>query len=118
MLTHTGARRSKSSGLKERRACRIVAKIAWVPAALCVIAAPAWAAGPALQPGVYDELLIGYEPSTQTVTGYFHSETGAGQYSCIFYLNGKLSGRTARIESYFPETPKDRIDGTPGAPSI
>jgi hypothetical protein len=46
------------------------------------------------------------------LTGYFQTDTGAGQFSCIFYLTGKLTNAGARIETYFPETPKDRIAGT------
>ena len=72
---------------------------------------PARAAAPAIQPGVYDELLIGYAPSTKVVTGYFSSETGAGRFNCIFYLTGVMTGAAAPITTYFPATPKDRISG-------
>ena len=59
-----------------------------------------------------DGLLIGFDPATSAVTGYFSMKTGGGQFSCIFYLSGKLRGATAAIDTYFPETPaEDRIKG-------
>lgn len=62
--------------------------------------------------GVYDEMLIGFDPTTRIVTGYFHSEAGQGQFSCIFYLTGELHGPSAQVSTYFPETPAaDLING-------
>ena len=58
-----------------------------------------------------DGMLIGFNPSTKALTGYFSSETGQGQFSCIFYLKGKLTGSPAAISTYFPETPDDKIKG-------
>ena len=77
-----------------------------------ITAVPAWADPAGIQPGVYDELLIGYDASSRTLSGYFHSETGGGQFSCIFYLTGKPAGGAGRVETYFPETPEARIGGT------
>jgi hypothetical protein len=66
-----------------------------------------------VKPGVYEGLLlVGYDPSSKTVSGYFSEELGGGQFSCIFYLSGRVGGAAARIESYFPETPRDRIAGS------
>jgi len=60
--------------------------------------------------GVYsDGLLMGFDPATGIVSGYFQSETGEGQYSCIFYLSGKLSGPRSPISTYFPEEPADDL---------
>jgi hypothetical protein len=65
-----------------------------------------------VQPGVYEGLLlVGYDPTTKTVSGYFSEELGGGQFSCIFYLTGEVGGAAARIASYFPKTPRDRIAG-------
>jgi hypothetical protein len=63
--------------------------------------------------GVYnDGLLVGFDPTTKTVSGYYHSETGQGQFSCIFYLEGRLGGRSSPISTYFPEEPAaDLIKG-------
>ena len=62
--------------------------------------------------GDYDSLLIGVDPATQIVTGYFQDSTGAGQFSCIFYLAGKLHRPNTPIRTWFPETPADVITGT------
>jgi hypothetical protein len=39
------------------------------------------------------------------LSGYYSSATGAGRFSCIFYVRGKLNADTARITTWFP---KDR----------
>jgi len=62
--------------------------------------------------GDYDTLLIGVDPATRIVTGYFQDSTGAGQFSCIFYLAGKPHGPNTPIRTWFPETPADVIPGT------
>lgn len=61
--------------------------------------------------GAYGEMLIGFDPVSRIVTGYFHSQSGGGQFSCIFYLTGRLSGSKALVSSYFPETPAVAIKG-------
>jgi len=58
-----------------------------------------------------DGMLIGFDPSTKAVRGYFSSETGQGRFNCIFYLKGRLSSSPASISTYFPETPNDKING-------
>lgn len=82
---------------------------------LCAVSASASptaaAAVEAPPPGVYGQLLIGYAPAKGQVTGYFHDETGGGQFSCILYVEGAASGRSTRITTYFPPEPKARIDG-------
>jgi hypothetical protein len=80
---------------------------------LLVAAPPAHAGYFAVSTGVYSEgLLLGFDPTTQIVSGYYHSETGGGQFSCIFYIVGKLSGRRSAISTYFPEQPaSDLIKG-------
>jgi hypothetical protein len=60
--------------------------------------------------GDYGELLLGVD-NNGVVTGYYSSSTGARQeFSCIFYLRGKLQGDTADIVTWFPED-KERIRG-------
>jgi hypothetical protein len=77
--------------------------------ALVLAAAPAHANDTGIASGVYDELLIGYDPATRAVSGYYSSETGEGQFSCIFYLSGKVSGAAAPISTYYPDEPKDDL---------
>jgi hypothetical protein len=54
---------------------------------------------------------LGYEPKSDIVSGYFNSETGNGQFTCMFYLKvkGKCENNLAKVESYFPGTENDRI---------
>jgi hypothetical protein len=79
-----------------------------------LLAAPGQAADAPLQGGVYADLMLGYDPATKTVTGYYDSGTGAPPvtFHCIFYLTGSLNGTTAKLRTYFPETPRDAIAGT------
>jgi hypothetical protein len=55
-----------------------------------------------VQSGNYAELIVGYEPKRNIVSGYFHSETGNGQFNCMFYLKGKFENNLAKVDSYFP----------------
>jgi hypothetical protein len=64
-----------------------------------------------VQSGVYDELLVGYDPDSRVVSGYFNGQTGGGQFTCIFYFQGKWEGSLVKIESFFPETPQEKILG-------
>lgn len=82
--------------------------------ALCLslLALPASAAAAApIAAGSYaDAMLIGYDPMTGVLTGYFDMQRGdPPMFSCIFYLTGKFGGSTAAIRSYFPKTPKDDV---------
>jgi hypothetical protein len=58
-----------------------------------------------------DGMLIGVDPATQAVTGYFSAQTGQGQFSCIFYLTGKLGSAKIPVSTYFPGTPAEKIKG-------
>jgi hypothetical protein len=69
-----------------------------------------------VQSGNYDGLIVGYEPKSNIVSGYFNSETGNGQFTCMFYLKGKFENNHAKIESYFPGIEKDKILGQLSAP--
>jgi hypothetical protein len=77
-----------------------------------VLAAPAFAsaAAPAVSGAYDDAMLFAYNPATGEVSGYFDMTRGdQPSFSCIFYLHGKLAGRSAAIVTYFPETPKDDL---------
>ena len=66
--------------------------------------------------GVYDNtLLIGVDPATRAVSGYFDMTRGEQppSFSCIFYLKGRIAGAAAAVSTYFPDDPKgDLIKGT------
>ena len=74
-------------------------------------AQPATAPDSRIVSGVYeDSLLIGFDPATGVVSGYFNEERGEQpSFSCIFYLKGPLQGAEAPIETWFPETPADDV---------
>jgi hypothetical protein len=63
---------------------------------------------PLVLSGEYDELKIAFNPANNQVTGYFESGTGedaAGgspQFSCAFYIEGKLTDKQAKVRSFFP----------------
>ena len=61
--------------------------------------------------GDYDSLLIGFDPATRIVSGYFQESTGRGQFSCIFYLTGTWHRPDTPIRTWFPGTPADVIKG-------
>ncbi|HXQ16382.1 MAG TPA: hypothetical protein VN814_17320 [Caulobacteraceae bacterium] len=78
-------------------------------------AAGAAHAAPAIGGGVYDNsLILGVDPATGAVSGYFDmSQGGQPSISCIFYLKGWLAGRSAAIDTFFPDDPKgDLIRGS------
>jgi hypothetical protein len=87
-------------------------RLLFLLAALAACAGPA-AAAPAA--GVYDDtLLIGVDPATGAVSGYFDMSQGEQpSFSCTFYLRGRLSGRAVTVDTYFPDDPKgDLIRGS------
>lgn len=63
--------------------------------------------------GDYDGLLLAVDPDRKLITGYFESETGNGQFSCIFYVRGDLGGPASKIKAWFPseKDPKSVIEG-------
>lgn len=82
--------------------------------AAALIAPIAANAAPPIQSGSYnDAMLIGYDPATGVVSGYFDMQQGGTpSFSCVFYLSGKLAGGKAAIATYFPKSPKgDLIKG-------
>jgi hypothetical protein len=70
-----------------------------------------------VQSGNYGGLIVGYELKGNIVSGYFNSETGNGQFTCMFYLKGKFENNLAKVESYFPGIENDKILGQLFAPA-
>jgi hypothetical protein len=71
-----------------------------------------------LRPGDYGDLILGIDTAAQEFTGYYNSGTGdngqgSPQFSCSFYIKGKIKKgeNSSPVESYFPETPGDKILG-------
>ncbi|UVW28280.1 hypothetical protein [Massilia sp. H6] len=63
--------------------------------------------------GDYDGILVGVDRNG-ILTGYFESSTGAGQFSCIFFVSGKVTGSSSnRVQTWFPgdRDPKEVIRG-------
>jgi hypothetical protein len=85
----------------------------WIIAVAGLLVAPlaATAAEPGVVSGAYDDaMLVGYDPATKIVSGYFDMEQpGPPTISCIFYLRGTLAGAKAKVATYFPETPADDL---------
>jgi hypothetical protein len=72
-------------------------------------------AAPRIASGAYDNtLLIGVDPVSGAVSGYFDmTQGGQPSFSCIFYLKGRLAGGTAKVATFFPDDPKgDLIAGS------
>ncbi len=59
--------------------------------------------------GEYGEMLIGFDPATRIISGYFYDTTGRGQFTCAFYLKGKLRSPSTPIATYYPATPADDL---------
>jgi hypothetical protein len=76
--------------------------------------------GQKLISGEYDSgMKLSYDVSSNIVTGYFESYTGLDEetqnpkFSCIFYIEGKVTGKKFAIKTYYPEDKKDdMISGT------
>jgi len=86
-------------------------------AAMAVLAVgTAIGAPPTIASGAYENtLLIGVDPATGDVRGYFDMTQGGGPpvISCAFYLKGRLAGAKAAVDTFYPDDPKgDLIRGT------
>lgn len=70
--------------------------------------------------GEYDfGMKLSYDASSNMLTGYFEGYTGLDEetqnakFSCIFYIEGKVTGKKFAIKTYYPEDKtKDLIVGT------
>lgn len=69
--------------------------------------------------GSAQELVVGVDPDTKVITGYYESGTGQGpnggpRFTCIFFLRGEAKGEPPyRIRTWYPEDKddSDAIDG-------
>jgi hypothetical protein len=87
----------------------------FLAAAIAALALGDARAAPAIASGAYENtLLLGVDPATGAVSGYFDmTQGGQPSFSCIFYLKGRVSTGSASVDTYFPDDPKsDRIRGT------
>lgn len=76
---------------------------------------------PPVLSGEYSELTLAYNPQNNLITGYFEDGTGdngdgGSQFSCMFYIEGKLVNNKAQIKTYspldvFPQDNDDLITG-------
>lgn len=84
---------------------------ALILAAIAALAGGAAYATPQIASGAYDNtLLIGVDPATGLVTGYFDmTQGGQPSFNCIFYLKGRLAGRSAAVDTFFPDDPKGEL---------
>jgi hypothetical protein len=84
-------------------------------AAIAGLAASAAHAAPQVASGAYDNtLLVGVDPATGAVSGYFDmTQEGPPSVSCVFYLKGRLAGGAAKVATFFPDDPRgDLIAGS------
>lgn len=84
----------------------------WLTLSLAALAPALAAAAPAT--GAYENgLILGYDPASGVVSGYFDmTQDGPPMISCVFYLRGKLAGAAAAVDTYYPADPKgDLIKG-------
>lgn len=82
-------------------------------ALIWLIACLAWPCGAApVVSGDYGGFLVGVDRSG-SLTGYFESSTGRGQFSCIFFVSGKAIGKASGVDTWFPgdRDPKEVIHG-------
>ncbi len=75
--------------------------------------------------GNYSELHLAFNPQNNVITGYYENGTGdngAGgpQFSCVFYMEGKMVNNEAKIKTYAPldEFPADNDDLISGNLSV
>lgn len=67
---------------------------------LIALAAWPWLAAPVVS-GDYGGLLVGVD-RYGSLTGYFESSAGRGQFGCTFFVSGKIGGSVDRVDTWFP----------------
>ena len=82
---------------------------------IAVLGAAASPDAEALVSGTSYQLVLGVDPETKVITGYYESYTGRNaQFSCIFFLRGEAKGEPPyRVRTWYPadEDDSDAIDG-------
>jgi hypothetical protein len=85
-------------------------------AAMVGLAAGTAGAAPTIASGAYDNtLLIGVDPASGAISGYFDMTQGGGPpvISCAFYLKGHIAGPKVVVDTFYPDDPKgDLIRGS------
>jgi hypothetical protein len=76
---------------------------------MALVAGPCLAA---VASGDYSGFLVGVDRNG-SLTGYFESSTGRGQFSCIFFVSSKVKGSADRVNTWFPgdRDPQEVIHG-------
>lgn len=74
--------------------------------------------GQKIQSGEYDVgLKLAFDTKTNKLTGYFEDytgfdeQTGNPKFSCIFYIQGTITGDTFSVDTYYPNDKSDLIKG-------
>lgn len=58
---------------------------------------------------------LSYDESSKMLTGYFENYTGLDEetnnpkFSCIFYIEGKVTGKKFSVKTYYPENKGDDV---------
>lgn len=79
--------------------------------AILTLAPASGIAAPASLSGVYGSLTLGLDPQSQELTGYYQNGTGLDaegkgpQFNCTFFLRGKKSGDSYKVQTWFPGDP-------------
>ncbi len=71
-----------------------------------------------IQSGEYDSVLkLAYDSTTKKLTGYYENysgldeATGNPKFSCIFYIQGTITGSLFAVDTYYPNNTSDLIKG-------
>ncbi len=74
--------------------------------------------GQKLTSGDYDRgLKLAFDLNTNKLTGYFENftgwdeKTGNPKFSCVFYIQGTITGNQFTVETYYPNDSDDLIKG-------
>lgn len=87
---------------------------------IAVLAGAPASAVPPLSSGASFDFVLGVDPATRAITGYYESgtgydpETGGPRFTCIFFLRGEATGEPPfRIRTWFPrdKDDSDTIEG-------
>jgi len=63
------------------------------------------------------KLMLAFDADTRVVSGFYENHTGwderlqSSRFSCVFFLNGRSDGESARIQTWYPGL-ENKIEGT------